>query len=168
MFEFGNEYLGSNVLDRVWHEINMIEEQMVGPETAGAAIIDGKTIKKGKGFFIKDTMSRIVLPTISRIAEQTEGYGVDFNNYTVLVNHYGDGDYYNEHHDEAIKTMNIVLCRDDNVEGGEFVLTEEGLELPCVNNSYILFDSHMKHKVKPVKLKDKNKKGRYSLTYFFF
>jgi hypothetical protein len=169
MFEIGYDVLHEEELKRVWHEINMIESQMVGPETAGAAIVDGKVVKRGVGFFIKDTLSRTVLPVISSIGERTEGFGDKFNNYTVLVNYYGDGDYYGEHHDQATKTLTIVLCKDkDNVEGGEFVLTEENTILPCVDNSYILFDSHMKHKVNPVTLKDKNKKGRYSLTYFFF
>lgn len=169
MIQCGGNFLAEDEMQKVWREINMIESQMVGPETSGAAIVNGKIVKSGLGFFIKDTMARIVLPTISNIAERTKGFGKDFDKYTVLINYYGDGDYYGEHHDNAIKTLNVILMPDENnVEGGEFVLTEENVTLVCQHNSHILFDSYMKHKVNPVKLKDKNKKGRYSLTYFFF
>lgn len=165
MYEYGEDFIDNETLKKVWHEIDLIYDQMKGSKETGAAIIDGKYIKSGKGFFHNDWMAEIVLPTISSLKNRFyDGY----TQFTVLVNYYDDGDYYHEHHDTCKKTLSIFLSRDgSDFKGGDFRFTETDETLPFKNNSYVLFDSRMKHEVTEVRLNNKKDgMGRFSLTYF--
>lgn len=170
MYEYGNELLDDQQLEFVWKEINLIFDQMVDQDKTGTAVKDGKSLKSGKGFLVEDNLAKFVMPTISSVAEHFMHSVPDANKYTLLVNYYGDGDYYEEHKDDSIKTLNVMLCQNEQqFTGGEFVFTEENITIPFENNSYVIFDGKMPHKVNTVNLnKQEFKNGRFTLTYFFY
>ena len=162
MFE---NYINDQDMIKVWHEIDLVFDQMMTPELAGAAKEHGKYFKSGKGYFTSSYMAKFVLPTINSFAERVKFNG----DHSVLVNYYGDGDYYHEHTDASIKTMVIFLSKGSNTfTGGDFRLSEINTTIPFKHNSCILFPSSMKHEVTTVHLNNTTPKmGRFSLTYFF-
>jgi Rps23 Pro-64 3,4-dihydroxylase Tpa1-like proline 4-hydroxylase len=170
MFDYGNNLLDKNDLDAVWKEIDLVFDQMMDPKTAGAADNEGVLLKSGKGFFITDSMAKFVAPRISKIAQDFMPQVDTANKFTLLINYYGDGDYYHEHSDDSLKTLNVMLCKgEQQFTGGEFVFPEDNVTLPFESNSYVLFEGKKKHKVNTVRLNNKEgKSGRFTLTYFFY
>lgn len=166
MYEYGENFIDDNKLSLVWNEIQLIYPAMLEADRTGSAIVNGVIAKKGKGFLSENWVAKMVTPNIVSIIDSLEK-NFKFSECNSLVNYYDDGDYYGPHTDTAIKTLIIPLCRPDSkFEGGEFVLEDK--VIPFKHNSYILFDSKMKHEVRPIKIINQGPMmGRFSLTYFF-
>ena len=157
--DFGSNIINEADLPQIWKEISLIESAMHSPEETGAAI----GLKSGKGFLADDFMVDAMFPKISSLKDFVNHQG----RYSLLINYYGDKDYYKPHTDDSIKTLTILLSKEEDAfEGGDFKFEDLDIILPFEHNSFILFDGNIKHEVTPVQLKKTT--GRYSLNYFFY
>lgn len=161
MIEYGENLIQDE--NKVWNEIDLIFDQMRPPELTGVAVVDGKNLKSGKGFYISGQMAEVVLPEMCKIKSKFSQ-----DKFTLLINYYEDGDYYDEHSDDSVKTLTVILCKDsENIIGGDLVVGD--VSYPVKNNTYVFFDGKIKHRVTEVKTKIKKEKfGRFSLNFFFY
>jgi hypothetical protein len=158
-YSYGEDFLSDDQLSNVWQELDMIFPAMTTPEHCGAA----ENKKSGKGFFAEEFIAGAVIPTIANLSKFAEHDG----RYTVLVNYYGENDYYKPHVDNSVKTFTVFLSKEpDAFSGGDFKFNDLDITIPFKNNSYVVFDQGLTHEVTPVHLKKST--GRYSLTYFYY
>jgi Rps23 Pro-64 3,4-dihydroxylase Tpa1-like proline 4-hydroxylase len=158
-YTYGENFLTAEQLELVWQEVDLIFNAMSSPEDCGAA----ENKKSGKGFFADEFIANLTLPTISNIGKSINHPG----KFSLLVNYYGNNDYYKPHTDDSVKTLTVFLSKEEDAfTGGEFKFNDLNTIIPFRNNSYVLFDQGLTHEVTPVRLKKHT--GRYSLTYFYY
>jgi hypothetical protein len=160
MYKVFENCIDNETLAEVWREIDLLSPNMISPEQTGAA----KNKKSGKGVMIPGSICESAFPAITSVKEQ---FATD-EKFTLLINKYSDGDYYQPHTDTSKNTLNIVLAKEENsFTGGSFKFTSEDVEIPFKNNTAIFFDSSMLHEVTTVKTSSSDA-GRYSLTFFLY
>jgi len=158
-YTHGEDFLSEDQLASVWKEVDMIFSAMSTPEDCGA--VENK--KSGKGFFAEEFVANLTMPTVSSLSKTVEHTG----RYTLLVNYYGNDDYYKPHTDDSVKTLTVFLSKEqDAFTGGDFKFNDLNVTIPFKNNSYVVFEKGLTHEVTPVHLKKDT--GRYSLTYFYY
>jgi Rps23 Pro-64 3,4-dihydroxylase Tpa1-like proline 4-hydroxylase len=158
-YTYGEDFLSEDQLASVWREVDMIFSAMSTPEDCGASA----NKKSGKGFFAEEFVANLTMPTVSSLSKSVEHIG----RYTLLVNYYGDDDYYKPHTDDSVKTLTVFLSKEqDAFTGGDFKFNDLNVTIPFKNNSYVVFEKGLTHEVTPVHLKKST--GRYSLTYFYY
>jgi hypothetical protein len=158
-YTYGEDFLSEDQLASVWKEVDMIFSAMSTPEDSGAAA----NKKSGRGFFAEEFVAGLTMPVVSQLGKFVEHSG----RCTMLVNYYGENDYYKPHVDDSVKTFTIFLSKEENAfTGGDFKFNDLDVTIPFKNNSYVVFGKGLTHEVTPVHLKKET--GRYSLTYFYY
>lgn len=160
MFKVFENFIDNETLEQVWSEIDLLSANMRAPEQTGAAV----NKKSGMGVMLPGSIVKNTFPAIASVKETIN----TDKEFTLLINKYSDGDYYQPHTDTSDQTLNILLTKQDNsFTGGDFNFVDEGVTVPFKNNCAILFDSSMLHEVTPVKTTTADA-GRYSLTFFLY
>jgi 2OG-Fe(II) oxygenase superfamily len=158
-YTYGENFLSEDQLASVWQEVDMIFDAMSTPEDCGAS----KNKKSGKGFFAEEFVANLTMPSVAQLGKFVEHDG----RCTLLVNYYGENDYYKPHVDDSVKTLTVFLSKEEDAfTGGDFKFNDLDVTIPFKNNSYVVFDQGLTHEVTPVHLKKDT--GRYSLTYFYY
>ena len=168
MFEYREDLIKDVALSKVWEELENIYSKLNEPQNSGGSIKDGQFLKKGKGYLTTDIQAREFAPTCVLVGEAV-GKSFKYTEMDVLINYYGDGDYYKPHKDNAVKTVSVPLCKkDSDFTGGDFKFTDLNIIIPFKNNSCIIFNSRLSHEVKPINMnKIGDMLGRFSLTFFY-
>ena len=94
------------------------------------------------------------------------------NNDTTKVRYYHDGDAYNPHTDKGFQFLafSYFYKEPKKFEGGQLYFPKYDYEVPCDNNSMIIFPGWVKHGVREVSIKESDYFdgwGRYAITSFF-
>tara|TARA_B100000085_G_C18293645_1_gene411295 strand:- start:1 stop:663 length:663 start_codon:yes stop_codon:yes gene_type:complete len=95
------------------------------------------------------------------------------SNYdTTKVRYYHDGEYYDPHTDRPFQFLafSYFYKEPKKFEGGELFFPKYNYEIPCDNNSMIIFPGWVEHGVKKVSIEDSDYfdgYGRYAITSFF-
>ena len=90
----------------------------------------------------------------------------------ILLLWYHDGEYYDPHTDRPFQFLafSYFYKEPKKFEGGELFFPKYNYEIPCENNSMIIFPGWVEHGVKKVSIKDSDYfdgYGRYAITSFF-
>jgi hypothetical protein len=157
-------------LDLIWSELSFYRtgNMMLPPEYgASAKTADGEYLKKNATIFL-DTLytnrdASHILVMNRRLFEkdvvdatrnhwmlsQFATCDVDFT----LLSYYGDSEYYKPHQDAASYTALTHFFKEPKgFDGGDIVFEDFDFSYPVKNNRIILFNSHIRHAVKEVKM----------------
>jgi len=94
------------------------------------------------------------------------------NNDITKVRYYHDGDAYNPHTDKGFQFLafSYFYKEPKKFEGGQLYFPKYDYEVPCDNNSMIIFPGWVEHGVRKVSIKEFDYFdgwGRYAITSFF-
>lgn len=146
-------------LDAVWGELALLSTMMHAPEDTGAA----ENKKSGRGIMLDETMAEVVCPTIA----SARGASDSLLRYSVLINHYTDGDYYKAHTDDSVDTLVILLSRaPETFTGGDLVFPDSEETVKFESNIGVVFSGEL-HEVTQVQAQE-DSPGRYSINFFFY
>lgn len=173
-------------LEIIWKELEYYcsdyDNFFLSPESTGGAMDGPKYIKKNAGLFLQEAWARPNCSAINRFISPVlmaypKSDWVDKNYYfqdhqwnqiSVLISHYKDGDYYKPHRDLTMATHCLWLYKEPKkFEGGEFKFTDYDLTIEGKNNSMVIFPGPIKHEVSEVKNLSTNPlDGRFCVSYF--
>ena len=175
-------------LASIWDELKFLTyaHKLQGPDRTAAASENGKDFKKnGKGIFLFDVYRNNDTSDIIRcsaklfnkqLAEIFSNFNYLFdyvrcsNRYGLLLNYYGDGDYYLSHRDNSTMTAVITLFKEPQAfTGGDLVFSKYKHSLAPQNNRMIIFPGIIEHEVSTVHIENETPfsgEGRYSLNMF--
>ena len=107
----------------------------------------------------------------SKIHDCCSGF-VDWDQSTTKVRYYHDGEYYIPHRDTSYSWLlfSYFHKKPKKFTGGELFFPDYDYEVPCTNNSMIVFPGWVKHGVNKVSIEDSDYFdgwGRYAITSFF-
>ena len=94
------------------------------------------------------------------------------NTDTTKVRYYHNGDKYDPHTDKGFQFLAFSYFYKEprKFEGGQLYFPKYDYEIPCDNNSMIIFPGWVEHGVRKVTIKDSDYfdgYGRYAITSFF-
>tara|TARA_S200002703_G_scaffold151407_1_gene150768 strand:- start:80 stop:736 length:657 start_codon:yes stop_codon:yes gene_type:complete len=94
------------------------------------------------------------------------------NNDTTKIRYYHDGDKYDPHTDKAFQFLGFSYFYKEpkKFEGGQLYFPKYDYEIPCDNNSMIIFPGWVEHGVREISIKESDYFdgwGRYAITSFF-
>ena len=94
------------------------------------------------------------------------------NNDTTKIRYYHDGEGYDPHTDKGFQFLGFSYFYKEpkKFTGGQLYFPKYDYEVPCDNNSMIVFPGWVEHGVKEVKIEDSDYFdgwGRYAITSFF-
>ena len=94
------------------------------------------------------------------------------NNDITKVRYYHNGDAYNPHTDKGFQFLAFSYFHKEpkKFEGGQLYFPKYNYEIPCDNNSMIIFPGWVEHGVREISIKDSDYfdgYGRYAITSFF-
>ena len=168
-------------LNRILKELLFLQDidrykEPTHPDGPGTAMKDGKSLKRGKGLHLDVVYNERESSDILRInrklfaketTEQLEYHHPLFryvkrsNRDNTKIHYFSDGDYYSSHVDDCVITaISWFYETPKQFTGGDLIL-EHQIEIPCLNNSMVIFPSIMWHEVTPV-----SGTGRYSMSQF--
>lgn len=168
-------------LEKCFEEINFLLPAFIDSEKIGAALQNNlEPKKKGKGVFLPHVYSPNFSPysattnTINKIFKiakngnytplSSMNHLKHVSGYDILLNAYGNGDYYLPHKDVSVLTAIFWLSK-ETVNGGDFVFTNFNHVIPFKTNQAIIFPSHYEHEVTEIKTNLKEC-VRFSVTAF--
>ena len=98
---------------------------------------------------------------------------IKYNTDSTKVRYYHDGEYYEPHTDSAFQTLafSYFYKEPKSFSRGELYFPKHTYEIPCNNNSMIIFPAWVQHGVNKVKIKESDYYkglGRYAITQFLF
>ena len=143
-----DNFYDKNELDLIWKELDFFldfdGDKLDDPDVTGSAKLDGKIIKKNKGFFLDEfygskayqvsnilRCSRKLYNNWERIVGKNPNWYFKMltasksylNHDTTLVSYYEDTDYYESHTDNSILTIVTWFYREPKgFDGGDFIL----------------------------------------------
>lgn len=187
-FLFIENFYDEESLKNINKEINFFKDRFVdAKDTETARDKNGALLAKKEGIYldgyygaqsksssiIKSSRNFFTQPVFDALEKAHLFYNVfkRCNASKTLLAYYGDGDYYNTHADNSIISSVIWLFQEPkSFSGGEFYFEAADIELPCKNNTAILFFSCVRHGVKTIKLNNKDHpwSGRFSISNFYF
>ena len=111
-----------------------------------------------------------VLDTYSQIHECCN---LKYNADTTKIRYYHDNEYYEPHRDSAFQTLSFSYFYKEpkSFSRGELYFPKHTYEIPCNNNSMIIFPAWVQHGVNKVKIKESDYYaglGRYAITNFLY
>jgi hypothetical protein len=94
------------------------------------------------------------------------------NNDITKVRYYHNGDAYDPHTDKGFQFLAFSYFYKEprKFEGGQLYFPKYDYEIPCDNNSMIIFPGWVEHGVREISIKDSDYfdgYGRYAITSFF-
>jgi hypothetical protein len=94
------------------------------------------------------------------------------NNDITKVRYYHNGDAYDPHTDKGFQFLafSYFYKEPKKFEGGQLYFPKYDYEIPCDNNSVIIFPGWVEHGVREISIKDSDYfdgYGRYAITSFF-
>ena len=94
------------------------------------------------------------------------------NSDTTKIRYYHNGDKYDPHTDKGFQFLGFSYFYKEpkKFEGGELYFPKYNYEVPCDNNSMIIFPGWVKHGVREVSIEESDYFdgwGRYAITSFF-
>jgi hypothetical protein len=94
------------------------------------------------------------------------------NNDITKVRYYHNGDAYDPHTDKGFQFLafSYFYKEPKKFEGGQLYFPKYDYEIPCDNNSMIIFPGWVEHGVREISIKDSDYfdgYGRYAITSFF-
>tara|TARA_A100001011_G_scaffold303617_1_gene317712 strand:- start:63 stop:719 length:657 start_codon:yes stop_codon:yes gene_type:complete len=94
------------------------------------------------------------------------------NSDTTKIRYYHDGDKYDPHTDRGFQFLGFSYFYKEpkKFKGGQLYFPKYDYEVPCDNNSMIIFPGWVEHGVREISIKDSdyfNGYGRYAITSFF-
>ena len=92
---------------------------------------------------------------------------------TTKIRYYHDGEYYEPHTDSSFQTLafSYFYKEPKSFSRGELYFPKHAYEIPCNNNSMIIFPAWVQHGVNKVKIKESDYYaglGRYAITNFLY
>ena len=187
-----NNFYNERELDLIWEELKFYTKPNKLLTAKGYGGIDGYTNAKalclddvynilvdGKNYRNLSNILTVnrklfecgVLDTFSEIHGCTS-IANRSNNDITKVRYYHNDEFYKPHTDKAIQFLafSYFYKEPKKFEGGELEFPQYDFELPCVNNSMIVFPGWVEHGVKKVSIDNSDYYdgwGRYSITSFF-
>ncbi len=173
-----------NELELIWQELEFLNcnDKLLDPEMTASAAEEGVLIKKNKGVFLDVlytnrnfsnilTVNRKILTT-DVINQQDSWFFKDLcsTRDDTLISYYEGGDYYQPHKDNALATICSWFFKEPKkFTGGNFYFVDYNTKIEVINNSAVIFPSHMKHAVDTIDMNiaDQGKGlGRYCISQF--
>lgn len=156
-------------------EVLLIKQEIVGlqfagkvPEEVGAAKVNNKVLKKGKGIFLNDfyrdwSYSPIIKTSkklfSKEIYDVIEPVSIHFNHIrnstydSVLLNYYYNKDEYLPHTDKTVFT-GVTMFKIGEIEGGDIHFPEFNETVKFKENRMVLFPGCLVHHAMPIKAED--------------
>lgn len=171
------------IIDNVLDNPNELKQNIINLEPykkaaneTNTATKDFKLLKSGYGLFLnelKDNMDydnilKVMRPVMKKIlTELSEKHSFfkmsQFVDFGLLLNYYGNNDYYLPHVDRALLTI-VHYIDAYEYEGGDLMFPELGHGIKAKDNRMVIFGGSLQHEVKPVIAKENN--YRVTLTQF--
>lgn len=173
--------------DAVVAELLFLQTNMSPPEHTGAAARGGIALKSGGGIMLQEFYKNIQQSNVQKYtrkicrnsnvweaiaknkSEMYYGLYTHLKNDSILVQYYGDGDFYNPHEDACVFSAVTVLHDDPKkFSGGDLVFPDFGYNPTLRNNQTIIFPSILTHAVEPLRVEEGSSGlcGRFSITNF--
>lgn len=149
-------------------------------ETGSATDSKGNKLKRNNALFL----SEVYTPEFSDISPAGKIFGDIFKEmrsasfpakssmnyfktctgFNCLLSSYNSGSYYKPHRDNSILTM-LIWPMEKTFEGGDLILEDIGERISCDAGTGLIFPSHYRHAVEPVKVQN-DKETRVTFTGF--
>ena len=181
-----DDFLDEYSFENVFKEILLFAPNMVDPKDTGAAKYNGDESyrKKGSGMFLDDVYSdrnmsnilkcfgKLFTPAVLDAAKEHDWFFKYYYHATThdwtLIQSYGNGDYYQEHHDQCLFTSVTLIVKEPwQYEGGELFFKDYNHSVDLKNNQTIIFPARIPHEVLPISRSSDNIDGnRFTVTKF--
>ena len=129
--------------------------------------------------FLNESMSNIMIITkklfssgILSLYAKLDAYAkssLTLKQSSVKIGYYENGDSYGAHHDCFNFTCISYFYKEPKkFSNGNLHFVDYGIEYECLNNSMIIFPSHITHKVNPINFfgESNKKEGRFYISQF--
>ena len=185
-----DNYYNDDELKLIWQELEFLNysHKLLPPSSTGAANDNDTTLLKNNSGLFLDTIwnnqrqlsnilsvNRKLFENDMEILRQSPSWfyrTLVCTEDNSLLSYYEDGDYYQEHRDNAAVTVLSWFFKEPKCfSGGDLRLNLLGEihEITVKNNRTLIFPGAIPHSVTPVSMSEENKNqglGRYCLTQF--
>ena len=153
------------------------------PGGPGTAYEDGVALKVGKGLHLNavyDDINQSDILNINRKLFDKQlmdtlmskhpffRYVWRSNRDETKIHYFVNGDHYKPHTDDCVITAITWFYKQPKDFTGGNLIIEKSIELPCLNNSTVIFPSILYHELTKVVMEDLPGMGRYSMSQFLY
>ena len=184
------DWYTSEECELIWKELDFLSDFEKLPH----APLSGATTKNSNGriinlsshkslylteVFIHECMSNIMIITkklfssgILSLYAKLDAYAkssLTLRQSDIKIGYYENGDSYGAHYDEYNFTCISYFYKEPKkFSNGNLHFVDYGIEYECLNNSMIIFPSHIRHKVNPINFfgESNKKEGRFYIGQF--
>lgn len=180
-----NNFYNDYELSLIWEELNFLTKpgKLVPPDGYGgipdyteAKALQLDSLYKNRNISNILTVNRKLFKS-GVLKEFSKIHGccsiADRSNWDITkVRYYHDGESYDPHVDASMQFLAFSYFHKEpkKFDGGKLIFPDYGLDLPCNNNSMIIFPGWVRHGVEKVSILNSDYYdgyGRYAITSFF-
>ena len=183
-FIYVEDVYDNDELQSIWQELDHLncDNKLLHPNSVNSTVENNTPIKNNKSVFLEDhykdpNLSNILSVNIkiikSNVINQKDSWffkDLRFNRDSTLVSYYEGGDDYQPHKDNALVTACSWFFKEPKrFSGGDFYFVDYNTKIKVVNNTAVIFPSHIRHAVDSVNMNmnDQGKGlGRYCISQF--